>query len=432
MNDSDLWLISPDQAGDLRAMYDLIATGNAPKEPHQEMQDTSFIAQDIGVLRIHGLIQSRPSMFSSIFGLNTTEQLMEEFDALERESVPILLDIDTHGGNAGLAFEFADMIANASVPVWSYSGGMAASLGYLYHSAAHHSVAHETAMIGSIGVAVSVFKDQNGEPYGSQHRMVSANAKNKKGSTKEIQRQIDQVEGVFLDFVSSRTGLSNEEVVKAGNSGGLNLGSIASERNLIDETSNFKSTLTAFSEETMSKTKDTKTQATPPAASQAPAGPVEATAETQSLDAEQVAADINARWPALLAVGAPMEMTQSIALNNAIPTDQGVELLTAFKAELDAKAPAQEEPAGDPPKEDTPPATLEDKIAGLNSGQRNSILHEVNKLMDAPNVPDNARDVLDKDAPESKSTTKKSAVLEGFDTTLATGLPGVALVEKQQ
>ena len=191
--------------------------------PRQMMAASSYRRQENGleILRIHGPVLSRPSWVSQLLGLRTTEEHLDNLSSMLSTGVDVLLDIDSVGGDANLAFEFADMIRSGGDRVRAYSGGYAASAGMLFLTAASKSYAHRSATLGSIGVVG--FADFSDNP----NMLYSDNATNKKPNIDAVRRDINSTESLFLEYVSTGTGLTREQVVTGGNSGDIFSGDAA-------------------------------------------------------------------------------------------------------------------------------------------------------------------------------------------------------------
>ena len=200
--------------------------------PRQMMADSSYRTTQgtMQVLRIHGPVLSRPSWLSQLLGLRTTEEHLDNLSSMLSTGEDVLLDIDSPGGDANLAFEFADMIRSGGSRVRAYSGGYAASAGMLFLTAASQSYTHRSATLGSIGV-VGYFDVSDNENF-----IYSDNAANKKPNRGSVQRDINETESLFIEYVSTGTGLSREQIIRGGNQGDIFSGQSAAANGFIDGT----------------------------------------------------------------------------------------------------------------------------------------------------------------------------------------------------
>ena len=182
------------------------------------------------VLRIHGPTLSRRSWITELLGLRTTEEHLDNLSSMLATGSDVLLDIDSPGGDANLAFEFADMIRSGGDRVKAYSGGYAASAGMLFLTAASQSYAHRSATLGSIGVVgYAYFSDDDNVQY-------SQNAANKKPNKASVQRDINETESLFLEYVSTGTGLTRDQIIRNGNQGDIFSGQSAEANGFISGT----------------------------------------------------------------------------------------------------------------------------------------------------------------------------------------------------
>jgi ClpP class serine protease len=199
--------------------------------PRQMMADSSYRSTQgtMQVLRIHGPVLSRPSWLSQLLGLRTTEEHLDNLSSLLSSGDDDVL-LDSVGGDANLAFEFADMIRSGGDRVKAYSGGYAASAGMLFLTAASKSFAHRSATLGAIGVVgYANFADDPSAIY-------SDNAGNKRPNKQSVLRDINATEQFFLEYVSTGTGLSQQQVVARGNQGDIFSGQAAVDNGFINGT----------------------------------------------------------------------------------------------------------------------------------------------------------------------------------------------------
>ena len=238
MNRNGIWLIDEDEITSLFSEYDQAMSRN-----DDSVRSVPEVVQEydgFNVMRIHGALMARSNRFTDYFGMSTTDNLMKTFDELlAQDDKPILLDIDGPGAEAKLIFEFADMIYSAGDRVTSYTSGTAAS-GHmvLYQAAQGGRYAHESALIGSVGVLGYYMRDK--DDYGI---VTSKNADNKYPSKKSVKKRIDGIEALFTERLSLYTGKSIDDVVKSGDNGALFTGKVALDEDFVDVLTDYQTML---------------------------------------------------------------------------------------------------------------------------------------------------------------------------------------------
>lgn len=207
-----------------------------------EPRDVVIRHEDFNEFRISGPIVARESWVTNYLGISSTQQYMKAWDDMIQDGRPVLLKVDTNGGDAVFAFEFADMIFDAGERVSAYTDSAAASAGGLFFLAAQGKrYVHDTAMIGSFGVISYVYKDND-----DMKVIASKNAKNKVPNEKNIQKRIDNLETIFTDRLSKFTGMDADDIVKAGDFGSVFDGQQAVDMGFADGLSSYKNILENF------------------------------------------------------------------------------------------------------------------------------------------------------------------------------------------
>lgn len=223
-----LWMMAEPE---VLALYERYEKAQASGQKPMVMQDGIVRGESKNILQMRGPLIARSDFITEMFGLRTTEQLMDDFQELVAEGKPILLDIDGPGGQVPLIFEFADMIHAAGDQVTSYTGGIAASAHMALHQAANTRLAHDTATLGSIGVISFV-------PFKFDDEVVSSNAKNKIPSKERQQERANELEAIFHARLTEYTGMSAEDIVSKGEEGGVFTGQSALDKGFVDSLSN--------------------------------------------------------------------------------------------------------------------------------------------------------------------------------------------------
>lgn len=176
----------------------------------------------------------------------------------------IMLAIDSPGGSTSGVFESIDLIREAGeiVPVHSYIGGLGASGGYAFASAASRVSAGNYSFAGSIGT-YSVVRDfsQLFAAAGIKTHVVSAGdfkgmltpgTEVTDAQLTEIRRIVTQVNDLFLNSVSQGRGLS-AEAVKAVADGRVHMATDAKALGLIDSVESFEASMAVLATAAMKK-----------------------------------------------------------------------------------------------------------------------------------------------------------------------------------
>jgi signal peptide peptidase SppA len=125
-------------------------------QTRHETRASAAAGTGLAVLSLHGVIAPRMNLFSDISGGATFEALQNEFaDALANPQVgTIVLDIDSPGGSASGATEFAKAVreGRTTKPVIAVAQYAMNSAAYWVGSNATEVVAAPSAQVGSVGV----------------------------------------------------------------------------------------------------------------------------------------------------------------------------------------------------------------------------------------------------------------------------------------
>ena len=189
-------------------------------------QGSYMMDSGVLVMPIHGSMVHRTSGVQAASGMQSYQSMQASVeDAMEDSSVrSIIFDMDTPGGAAAGAFDFADYLADqrGRKPMVAIARDTMASAGYLIGSSADRVIASQTADIGSIGVVlVHLDKSQKLENEGIKPTIIAAGAHKADGNPYEplspevradIQEEIDRTMGLFVNAVSARRGLTPEAI----------------------------------------------------------------------------------------------------------------------------------------------------------------------------------------------------------------------------
>lgn len=221
------WLMDKHNLQETANLIKFVSESN--KNTLTDLPET-FLGPDFSLLKIRGPMFARPNPFTQLLGLKSTEQYMQEFFDLERKGKPIVLDVDSHGGECALMFEFSEQIKNSSVPTISYTGGHCCSAGFLIHQSAKQKYAHKSAILGSLGV-VGFMPDITDD-----NSIYSENAENKKPNKESVKKRVNELENLFIGSVASYNDMSTDDVIQKGNKGDTFTGEYAKSVGFVDET----------------------------------------------------------------------------------------------------------------------------------------------------------------------------------------------------
>jgi ClpP class serine protease len=209
------------------------------------------VRDGVAIIPIRGVIARYANLFSEISGATSLELLVRDFDmAVQNDAITaIMLDIDSPGGEANGISEMAGRIANArSVkPVVAYVGGAACSAAYWLASACSEIVCSDTALLGSIGVVVTLRKPSADD---DEMEIVSSNAENKRPDVatddgqEVIRKTLNELEQVFLSSVADYRSMTIAQVIDAGDRGGIRVGQSAVDNRLADRIGTYEAVMT--------------------------------------------------------------------------------------------------------------------------------------------------------------------------------------------
>lgn len=210
--------------------------------------DRYEIRDGVAIIPVYGVIDKRANMFMDISGGTSTELLKRDIAKALRdpEVDSVLLDVDSPGGSVDGTKEVADFIyeSRGQKPIIAYANGLMASAAYWIGSAADSIVANETAMVGSIGVALTHYdRSSQDERYGIKRTVISAGkykriASDEKPLSDEgqeyLQSLVDEYFSIFADSVAKNRGADIETVLKKMANGKEYIGKQARKVGLVD------------------------------------------------------------------------------------------------------------------------------------------------------------------------------------------------------
>lgn len=209
---------------------------------------TAQVRNGVAVIPVTGPIFRRANILTQVSGATSIEVLARDLEeAASNDAVrAILLDVDSPGGQVTGTGEMAGLIAQIQKrkPVCAYAGGLCASAAYWLASACGAIVAAPTAIVGSIGVMLSLQKSEDGsiEIVSSQspHKTMDVGTEEGRG---RIQAYIDDLAEVFIGDVARYRGVSTQTVLSDFGAGGVLVGKKAVKAGLADYTGSFEGTL---------------------------------------------------------------------------------------------------------------------------------------------------------------------------------------------
>lgn len=205
------------------------------------------IVNGVAVIPVVGTVSKRFNMFMKISGGVSTEMLKKNVaQAVEDKKVRgIVLDIESPGGAVDGTKELADFIfeSRAKKPIIAYANGLMASAGYWFGSAANAIVTNETAIVGSIGVALTHYdlsaRDKadgvvRTEIFAGKYKRLASSEKPLSEEGKEyLQSMVDHIFSIFVEAVSRNRGITQEQALNFCN-GKEFIGKEALENGLVD------------------------------------------------------------------------------------------------------------------------------------------------------------------------------------------------------
>lgn len=209
----------------------------------------------VAIIDITGVITPRASILNMLFGGTDVETIQRELgNALADSSIrKIVLSVDSPGGAVAGISELADQVyaARSIKPVEAVVSGMGASAAYWIASAASRITIADTAIVGSIGVVVTVIDDRvrQGMEGIAFHEIVSSNAPRKRpdpltpGGRDALQSGIDGIASVFTAKVARYRNVSEEKVNRDFGQGGTLIGAAAVRAGMADGIGTFGSAL---------------------------------------------------------------------------------------------------------------------------------------------------------------------------------------------
>ena len=206
------------------------------------------ISNEIAVIQIKGVISFSDSGIPFQGRTANAQTILDNIEKVKTRDVKaVIFEIESPGGTVVASKEIAEAIRKLDKPKVAFIREVGASGAYWIAASADKIVADDLSITGSIGV-VSSYLDfyEFLNKYGVEYNRLIAGKYKDIGSpfkdlTKEerniLQKKLDIVHEVFINYIKERRNLKEEEV-KRIETGEFFLGREAKELNLIDYTGN--------------------------------------------------------------------------------------------------------------------------------------------------------------------------------------------------
>ena len=210
-----------------------------------------IVRDNTAIIPVHGPIFRYGGFYSLLFGGSSIQKLSEDLDEAVNnpEISSIILDIDSPGGQVNGINEFSDMVraANDKKPVYAYVGGTAASAAYWIASSCARIVVDKTAQLGSIGVVIGFYKDDDDDYV----EIVSTASPKKRmdldDEKAELQQKANELADIFIGAVAKNRKVKPETVIKDFGQGGVLIGDKAVNAGMADEIGSMESLIKSLS-----------------------------------------------------------------------------------------------------------------------------------------------------------------------------------------
>jgi signal peptide peptidase SppA len=218
------------------------------------LSDDVTIIDNVGVLKIEGVITQKSNFLTMIFGGATLDALTADFKSLvNNEQIDtIVIDIDSPGGTVFGVQEFANLIFDAreQKKIISISSSIMTSAAMWIGAAAERVlISGNTVTTGSIGVLTthidtSLLEATAGITVteitaGREKRIASTHAPLTDIGRSVLQGQVDKIMDAFVGDIAKFRGVSDQEARSNMADGKVFIGDNAVKANLVDDIMNF-------------------------------------------------------------------------------------------------------------------------------------------------------------------------------------------------
>lgn len=210
--------------------------------------DQSYQVKDrTAIIPVFGVIEKRMNLMSNISGGTSCELIQRDIAAALKDSAvdSILLDVESPGGSVDGPKALADFIfeSRGKKPIVAYANGMMCSAAYWIASACDAIVANDTAIVGSIGVAMTHHETsaqdatrgiKRTEIYAGKYKRIASSTKPlTEDGQAYLQSMVDTYYGLFIDAISRNRSVSEEKALSMAD-GREFIGNQALEAGLVD------------------------------------------------------------------------------------------------------------------------------------------------------------------------------------------------------
>ena len=194
--------------------------------PTQSEEDESNV-EGLSVINIDGSLTYMPlqTMCGEV-GTSYSSIVDQVEDAIENNCSTIILNVTSGGGEASHVFECAGDVRSmcdvAGVKLIAYADTLACSAAYALSVIADEIIVNPSATVGSIGCVVCLMDDSKAMEQAGYKRIFVTSGDSKvpyeaDGSFKSdflesVQKDVDELNVQFSEFVSKYTGISSETI----------------------------------------------------------------------------------------------------------------------------------------------------------------------------------------------------------------------------
>jgi signal peptide peptidase SppA len=266
-----LWAIRPET---LELYFDAIKSGMAEaKTPLSDRVIDDYSVNDgVAVIGISGPMTKAPTKWQGSLGGTATITTRRAIRAAVADPAieSIMLHIESPGGTVAGTADLANEVASADAqkPVYAHIDDLGASAAYWVASQARRVTANQTAQVGGIGVRTALLDtSKRAEMEGVKVIPVASSTMKAAGTEgapvtpehiKDMQRQVDELNSVFVQAVADGRGIGIEHAELLAD-GTIRIGKAAVSAGLIDGVESFETALKGAQEQHAMKNTTTTT-----------------------------------------------------------------------------------------------------------------------------------------------------------------------------